>query len=320
MLIPRFTVWMCLVSLMVAGAGEVSSQAYPIKPIRIVTSQPGGSSDFSARLVAQGISGPLGQSVIAENRGGPIISAQIVSNATPDGYTLMANGGSFWVGPLLQKMPYDPVRQFSPITSTTVYPNILVVHSSVLVTSIKELIAYAKAKPGGLSYAAAQVGSSTHLAGELFNVMAGVRIVGVPYKGAGLALTSLMAGEVQVMFASATAVAPHIKSGRLNALAVTSAEPSALFPGLPTVAAAGLPGFEAGSRQGIWAPAKTPEAIVKRLNQEIVRFLTMPAVKERLLSMGIEAAPSSPEQFAAIIKSEMVRMGKVIKDAGIRVE
>src|SRR5262249_10698473 len=186
--------------------------------------------------------------------------------------------------------------------------------------SVRELVALAKARPGELNYGASGTGSSPHLAAELFKAMAGVNIARIPFKGAGPALNSLMGGEVQMMFATCGTVAPHMKSGRLRALAVTGAQPSALAPGVPTVAATGVPGYEAISIQAIFAPARTPVAPVMRLNQDIARVLGMPDVKERLLNTGVEAAPGPPEQLAAVMKSEMARLGKVIKDAGIRIE
>jgi tripartite-type tricarboxylate transporter receptor subunit TctC len=327
MLIARFAVSMFSIGVVALFAGEVaaqttstgSGQAYPNKPVRIVTSEPGGNGDFHARLLAQGLTSAWGVSFIVENRAG-IIAPETVAHANPDGYTLLAFGSSLWIGPLMQKMPYDPVRDLAPISATSRSPTVLVVHPSVPVRSVKELIALAKAKPGTLNFAAAAVGSPPHLAGELFKAMAQIDMVGIQYKAAGPALNDVIGGQVQLMFASAASVAPHIKSGRLNALAVTSAQPSVLFPGLPTVADSGLPGYESASAQGIWGPAKTPAALIKRLNQEVVQVLNKADVKERFLNIGAEAAPSSPEQLAAAIKSEMTRVGKVIKDAHIKVD
>jgi tripartite-type tricarboxylate transporter receptor subunit TctC len=213
---------------------------------------------------------------------------------------------------------WDPVRDFSPITLTMTQPNIVVVHPSVPVTSIKELIALCKARPGELNYASSSTGATNHVAAELFKAMAGVSILRINYKGGGPAVHDLVAGHVQLMFGSAGVVAPHTKSGRLRALAVTSAEPTPLAPGLPTVAAAGLPGYESSQFSGMLAPARTPAAIINRLNQEITRVLQRAEVKERLFSYGIEATPSTPEDFAATIKSEMAKMDKVIKSARLK--
>ena len=220
--------WTFSVSLLVLSAGAVSAQNYPNKPIRIVTATPGGSGDFVARLIAQGISSPLGQNIVVENRA-TIMSGELVSKAPPDGYTLLVIGGLFWIGPLLQKIPYDPVRDFSPIALLVNTPNILVVHESVAAKSVKELIDLAKARPGALNYASAGAGSSPHLAAELFKAMAGVNLVEIPYKGNAAGLNDLIGGQVQVMFPSAATVTPHVKSGRLRALAVTPrSRPSSL--------------------------------------------------------------------------------------------
>jgi tripartite-type tricarboxylate transporter receptor subunit TctC len=319
MLLLRIVVWMVPVGMIVLSAGMVSGQDYPSKPIRMVSPGPGGGADFVARFIAQGISGPLGQQVVVENRPAGVIPGQMVTKARPDGYTLLVNGNSFWIAPLMQdNIPYDPVKDFSPITSAVGSPNILVVHSSVAANSVKDLIALAKAKPGALNYASASAGGSVHLSAELFKYMAGVNIVRISYKSSGASVTALVAGEVQLMFANAPPVVPHVKSGRLRALAVTTLQPSTLFPELPTVAGSGLPGFEVASVYALFAPARTPAAIVNQLNQEIVRFLVRTDVKEKFLAAGVETIGSSPEELAAAMKSEMARMGKVIKLAGIR--
>jgi len=297
----------------------VSGQEYPSKSIRIVTAAAGGGSDFTSRVVAQGISGPLGQPVIVDNRTA-ILAAEAVLKAPPDGYTLLVTGTSFWVGPLLQKAPYDAVRDFAAVVQIAREINLVAVHPSVPAKSVKELIALAKARPGELNYALTVVGSSNHLSAELFKSMAGVNIVGIAYKGSAAGITALISGEVQLSINDAGLVSPHVKSGRLRALAVTSAEPSALVPTLPTVAASGLPGYEAVSMTGLWAPAKTPGTILNRLNQEIVRFLRTAEAKEKFLNNGAETVGSSPEQFASTIISDIAKWGKVIKDAGIKVQ
>jgi tripartite-type tricarboxylate transporter receptor subunit TctC len=212
------------------------------------------------------------------------------------------------------------VRDFSPITLAVTTPLLVVVHPSLPVKTVKELIALAKAKPGSLNYASGISGSATHLPAELFKAMAGVDIVRVAYKGGAPALTAVLAGEAQVMFATSSGAGPHVNSGRLRALAVTSAQPSALFPGLPTVSASGVPGYDAASIMCVFAPARTPAAVIGRLNQEIVRILNKPEVKERFIRAGSEVVASSPEQLAATITADMSTMGKVIKDAGIRAE
>jgi len=296
------------------------SQNFPIKPIRVVASEPGGGGDFVARLIAQGMSGGLGQQVLVDNRGGSvIIPAEIVAKAPADGYTLLLIGSTLWIEPLMRKTPYDPVRDFAPVSWVVGSPNILVVHPSLPVKSVKDLVALAQARPGELNHSVGIAGSSSQLASQLFKAMAGINMVSIPYKGIGPALTALVAGQVQVSFANPSAVSPHLKSGRLRALAVTSAQSSGLFPDLPTVAAT-LAGYESVSMFGMFAPARTPTPIVDRLNQEISRALGTVEIKEKFIAAGIETVASSPDRLAAAIKSEMARMGKVIRDAGIRAE
>jgi tripartite-type tricarboxylate transporter receptor subunit TctC len=307
---------MSFVALIAAGSDGATSQGYPNKPIRIVTGAPGGGSDFASRLIAQALTESFGQQVVVDNRGN--VAGEIVSKALPDGYTLLLDGASFWIGPLLQETSYDPLRDFSPVSAATLSPGILVVHPSVPANSVKELIALAKARPGEINYGSGGAGASTHLAPELFNVMAGVNITRINYKGAGPAINGLIGGEVQMMIPPAGSVSTHVKAGRLRALGITSAQPSALLPGLPTVAASGVPGYEAVSMTGMFAPAKTPAAIINRVSEETVRVLNRADVKERFLNSGVEAVGNTPQQFAAAVKSEMVKWGKVIKDAGVR--
>ncbi len=322
MLKPRVA-WTFAVGMLVLGAGGASGQDYPSKPIRIVTGGAGGGNDIIARLIAQGLTGTLGQHVIVDNRASGTIPGEVVSKAQPDGYTLVLGGRSFWIAPLLVsgKMPYDPVKDFSPITIPVSTANILAVHPLLPVKSVKELIALAKARPGELNYGASGMGSSPHLAAELFKAMAAVDIVRINYRAMGAVYIDLMTGQVQVAFGSATSVTPHITAGRLKALGVTSAQPSALAPGVPTVAASGLPGYEFVSPFVILAPARTPAPILNRLHQEIVLVLNDAGVKEKLLNGRIgEVVGSTPEQLAAMLKSEMAKWGKLIKDAGIRSE
>ncbi len=293
-------------------------QTYPSKPIRIYTATVGGSSDFISRLVAQGISGPLGQPVIVENRGG-ILAAEPVSKAAPDGYSLLLNAGTWYIATLLQKQTYDPVRDFSPIAITNTTPNVLVVDPSLPVKSAKELIALAKARPGELNYGHGGIGGAGHLSGELFKLLAKLDIVSVPYKGSGRSVPALVAGEVQLTFSDFEPLAPHVQSGRLRALAVTSAQPSALFPNLPTLAST-VPGYVAIANSGIFAPAKTPPAVITRLNQEIARFLKTPEARDRILKTGSEAVGSSPEELAAWVKTDMAQWGRVIKEANIKAD
>jgi tripartite-type tricarboxylate transporter receptor subunit TctC len=295
------------------------AQSYPHRPIRILAIGPGGGSDFPARLIAPALSASLREPVIVDNRGG-IIPAEIVSRATPDGYTVLVAGSTTWIGPLLQKLPYDPVKDFAGVSVMNQSPNILVVHPSLPVNSVKELIALAKAHPGALNYGSGGTGSTPHLAAELFKSMAGVNMVRIPYKSGAAALVDMIGGHTQLGFPSAGDMVPYIKSDKLKALAIASANPSALFPDLPTVAGSGLPGFESVSYNGLFAPADTPRTVVTRLNREVVRIINTPDVKEKFLAVGVEPRTSSPEEFDAIVRSEMSKAAKLIKDAGIRAD
>ncbi len=296
-------------------AGPVLSQDFPSKPVRISTAEVGGGSDVVARIIATALSTSLGQQVVVENRPG-LLSVETGAKAPADGYTLILSG-SLWIFPLMQKVSFDPIRDFVPVALVASTPNVLVVHPSLPVKSTKELIALAKARPGELNYGSGPPGSTSHLAAELFNIMAGIRVVGVPFRGNGPALIALLGGELQLMFGNAGGVAPHVASGKLRALAVTSAAPSALVPGVPTIAASGLSGYEMGSAIGIFAPVGTPIPIVARLNQEIVRVVRQVDVKEKFLNTGTEAMGTTPAEFAAFIKSDMARVSSVIKAAGI---
>jgi tripartite-type tricarboxylate transporter receptor subunit TctC len=301
------------VACVAAGA-----QDYPNKPIRIVTGGVGGGNDVVSRLLAIGLSAGLGQQIIVDNRASSIVPGEIVVKAQPDGYNLLSYGNSIWVGQLVRgNLVLDPVRDFSPVSAAAKAPNLLVVHPSVAAKSVAELVALAKAKPGSLNYSSGATGASSHLAAELFKAMAGINIVRIPYKSGATEMTDLVGGQVQMTFGTAS-VMPHVKSGRLRALAVTSLKPSALYPGVVTMTAAGLPGYESGSAYGVFGPAKLPAAILRRLNQEIVRYLGTPEAQERFLNAGLEAGASTPEQFVAEVRADVARWGKVIKDAGIR--
>ena len=315
MLRPRFFVGMVSVGLIIAGA--VSGQNYPNKPVRIVTTAAGSGGDFPSRIIAQGISGPLGQPVIIDNKSGGLFASETVAKAPADGHTLVVNGASLWISPLLRKVSYDPVGDFSPISLLVREVFIVALHPSVAANNVKELIALAKSRPGELNFGSAGSGGANHLAAELFKSMAGIKIVHVPYKGAGAAITAVISGEVQLIFGSATAIMPLTKSMKVRPLAVTSDEQSTLYPTLPTVAAF-LPGYESVSKTAVFAPARTPQPIINRLHDEIVRLLNQAEVKEKFFNAGAEVVGSSPEQLAVTMKSEMIRLSKVIKDAGIR--
>ncbi|HKA44485.1 MAG TPA: tripartite tricarboxylate transporter substrate-binding protein [Burkholderiales bacterium] len=308
-------------ALAVCGASGAADQAYPAKTVRMLTAELGGGSDLSARLIAQGLSTSLGQQVIVDNRVGGIIIADIAAKAAPDGYTLFTYSNTLWLIPLMRsRTSYDPLKDFAPITLVGSSPMILVVHPSVTATTVRDLISLAKARPGELNFATGPSGAIPHLSAELFKAMSGIDIVHIAYKGVGLAVTDVMGGRVQMMFPNANAALPHIRSGRLRGLAVTSAKPSGLAAGFPTMAAAGLPGYECVAMYAVLVPARTPGALVKRLNQEIVGVLTRPDVREKFLLASVEIVASSPEELTATMKSEMARMGKVIKAAGIRLE
>ncbi len=305
-----------LLGSMVVWALPTPAQTYPDRVVRIITTPAGSGSDFAARLVAQALSRTFGQQVIVDNRGNN--AAEIVIKSPLDGYTLLCWGSPVWITQLLlENLAWDPVRDLAPITMLASSPNVLVVHPSMPVRSVKELIALAKAKPGVLNYASPGTnGGAVFIAAELFKSMANVNIVHVPYKGTGPALLGVIGGEADLMFPSFVSVAPQIKAGKLRALAVTTARPSALAPGLPTVAAAsGLKGYESYGVFGMWAPMGTPAAIVTRLNQEIVKILNTADIKERFFNSGAEVVGNSAEEFSAFIKSDIEISGKLIKDA-----
>ena len=304
---------------LLTAAAFAPAQEFPSRTVRIVASEAGGSGDFVSRLIAQGLTSAFGQQVVVDNRGGGVIAGDVVAKAPPDGHTLLLYGNTLWLLPLMRKqIPYDPYRDFAPVTVAARGVNVLVVHPSLPVKSVKDLIGLARAQPGELNFSTAAPGTMNHLAAELFKSMAKVNIVRVSYRGSPSALTAVMTGEVQLTFGSAAPVRPHVQAKRVKALAVTTATRSPSYPELPTVAEAGVPGFEAVSVHGVFVPARTPEAITQRLNQEIVRILQRPESKERLATVGVEPAGSTPAQLAHVIKEELQRMGDVIREAGIQ--
>lgn len=306
------------------AAGAVWAQGYPNKPIRmIVAVPPGGPADTLARLVGPRLGEALGQTVVIDNRPGAngIIAYDMAARATPDGYTFVLVAAGVAINPsLYRNVPYDPVRDFSPITLGITVPNILVVHPAVAATSVRELIALAKAKPGKIAFASAGNGTSGHLALELFRQSSGIDVVHVPYKGGGPALTEVIAGQVQALFSIALAATPQVKAGKVRALAITSASRSPVAPDLPTIAESGFPGFEVIGWFGWLAPAQTPKEIVARLNHDIVRILQLPAVHERLLSLSTVPVGDTSAQFAGFVRSERDKWAKVIRAAGIKIE
>ena len=305
--------------------GAAPAQVYPSKPIRfILPFPPGGGTDLVARAIAQKAGESLGVQVVIDNRpgAGTVLASELAAHAAPDGYTIyMGTNTALAINPnLLAKLPYDPVKDFVPITRIVTLPNILVVHPSLPVKTVRELVTLAKGRPGQLNVGSSGNGTPAHLAGAMFNEVAGVNMVHIPYKGSGPALTALLSGETQLMFGSLTSSLPLVKSGRLRALAVTSLKPSAAVPGMPTVAAAGYPGFEAITWNGLFAPAGTPPAIVGRLHAEFVKVIDAPQFKSWLLEQGAEAATSTPEELAAFLKSEIALYAGLVRKSGMRAE
>ena len=311
----------CILALTAAMTSAVHAQSYPTKPVRIINPfSPGGSLDLVARLLAKYMSSELGQSVLVDNRpgAGGTIGVEAVAKAPADGYTLLIVQSSITINPSLQpRIPYDPIRDFAPISKVSDYMFFLVAHPSLPARTVKQLIALDKAKPGLLSYASVGVGSGTHLASELFNYMAGTKISHIPYKGTGQALPDLIGGHVAIMFGS-TSFVPHVRSGKLIGLGVTGAARSRTLPDVPTIAEAALPGYEVTAWNALFAPAGTPEAVVKRLNTLVREGLAQPEAKAAMDKQDLEATPSTPEALAALVRTELVKWGKVIKAAGIK--
>jgi len=307
----------------IAGLAQTPGQ-YPVRPVRIVVPQsPGASTDTTARLIAQRLTTALGQTVLVDNRpgAGSVIGTEVVAKATPDGHTLLVVASSITLNPILHKnLGWDPVRDFAPITQLSSFPNILVVHPAVPVKTVKDLVALAKAKPGGLNYGSAGTATGTHLSAELFKHMTGTDMVHVPYKGGGAAIPALMGGQVQLMFATTVSALPHVRAGKLRAIAVTSPKRSPSAPDVPTIAESGVPGYDHTPWNGFLAPAKTPRAVVARLNEETARILHTPETKAIFMNEGAEPVGNKPEEFGAIIKSEIAKWGKVIQAAGIKAD
>jgi tripartite-type tricarboxylate transporter receptor subunit TctC len=306
------------------GAMEAAAQAFPSRPVRLIVPQsPGGSTDVIARVVAQKMSDGLGQSVIVDNRpgAGSINGIEIVVHSAPDGHTLLAVAGSFTINPALhKKLPFDSIRDFTPVSHLATLPHILVVHPSVPANSVKELIALARAKPGQLNYASSGIATSTHLAAELFMYMTKTSMVNVPYKGGSPAMVAMLSGQCQLNFATISTAIPHIRAGKLRALAVTSGKRSVAAPEFPTIAESGLPGYDHSSWVGLLAPARTPQPAVARLNDAAVKATHAPEVKTVLLRDGLEATGTTPAEFATFIKTDIAKWIKVVKAAGITVQ
>jgi tripartite-type tricarboxylate transporter receptor subunit TctC len=314
-----------VVTLLCACAPAAWAQAdnYPTRPIRFIAANgPGGGLDIVSRAISPKLGAALGQQVIVDNRAGAAgsVASEIVAKSAPDGYTIMAGslGGLAVNTHIYKNLGYNPMRDLAAITWATSGSNVVVVHPSLPVKSIKELIAYAKANPGKITYGSSGAGNAGHLGTELFCTMTGVKMVHVPYKGGAPAMTDLLAGQVQLVFSSAPTAVPQVKAGRIRALAVTTAKRSIVLPDLPTVAEAGVPGFEADNWYGIVTTMKTPAPIINRLNAEIVKALHTPEVTQLLLTQGLEVKTSTPQEFGSYMRSEYDKWAKVVRDAGIQ--
>jgi tripartite-type tricarboxylate transporter receptor subunit TctC len=308
--------------LSVAAATATAQQGYPARAIRLVVpSAPGGSTDITARILAPKLSEYLGQQVVLENRAGTFIGVEAVARSAADGYTLLTGISSLAINPAVyRKMPYDALKDFAPITQTVALPSVLLTHPSLPAKSVKELVVLAKTRPGQINFASSGVGSNPHLTMELFLSMAGIRMLHVPYKGSGQGIIDVLAGHVPVMSPAMPTAISYIRAGRLRALGVSGAKRSNAAPDIPTIAEAGVPGYEATQWFGLLAPSGTPRPIVERLHHETVRALKEPNVRDRLVADGSDPVGSTPEEFAAYLRAETVKWAKVVKDVGIKPE
>ncbi len=320
----RGAISLCALLCVAHGGAAFAADNYPSKPIRLVVGfPPGGATDLVARIIQPRMSAALRQQVVIDNRAGAngIIAAELVARAEPDGYTIVfGHMGILVITPAIQKVPYDPFQDFAPIGQTVSLQNFIITHPAVPAKTLKDLIALAKAKPGRLNYATSGIGSPGHLAAALLESMAGIKLTHIPYKGGGPAITDLLAGHVPVFFAVISTAVPHVQSGKARGIAVTGTKRAEAIPDIPTIAEAGVPGYAATNWYGLLAPAKTPKPVIDRLNQEMVAALKAPEVVEGLKSRGIDAAPSSPAEFAAYIRTENTKWSKVIKQSGIKGE
>jgi len=316
-------VMMAALAASTAALSADPAQNYPNRPVRLITGSPGSTSDISARFVAQKLSELWHQQVVVDNRpgAGGIIGGEIAATANPDGYTLFVGQIGTHASPqfLFKKLAYDPVKDFTPISLMTNSGIALVVNASVPANNLKEFVAYAKSKPGSLNYGSAGGGTSSQLSGELFNQITGAKLVHIPYKGAGFALSGVVAGEVQAAFLSTTTASAQVKAGKLKALAVLSSKRFSAAPDIPTAAEQGFPGIDASVWFGMFAPAGTPKAIITKINHGVVSSLKSPDAVRVLAAQGAEAVPTTPEEFGAFLKSEIAKWGKVIKEAHIGV-
>jgi tripartite-type tricarboxylate transporter receptor subunit TctC len=309
------------IALAVSAHGQ---DAWPARPIRfILPFPPGGGTDILGRLIAERLSANLGQPVVTENRGGAggNVGAEAAAKSAPDGYTIVLVAPSLAISPTLySKLNYDPVKDFAPISLVATVPNVMITQASLPVQTLQEFIAFARSKPGALNFGSGGAGTSNHLAGELFNIVTGAKLVHVPYKGVNLAMQDVLAGNVHLVFIGIPAAAPHIKAGRLRALAIVAPLRSNALPEVPTVAEAGLRDFEVTTWYGVLAPAGTSKSVVNRLNAELVKIMHSPELKERLAATGTEPLTSTPEEFAAYIRREIAKWGEVIRKAGVKAD
>jgi tripartite-type tricarboxylate transporter receptor subunit TctC len=317
------TLALCLVPFALClDIAAANAQQYPARPVRfIVPFAPGGGTDVLARLLSQSLMETLGQPVIVDNRpgAGGVIGAEIAAKAPADGYTIvLGSPGPLTINPNLQRVPYDTLRDFAPITLATISPFVLVLHPSVPATSVKELIALAKAKPGQLNYGSAGTGSVSHFSSEQFKALAGVNIAQIPYKGASPAVTDLLAGRLHFMFENLPTIIAHVRAGKLKLLAVGTKTRSKIVPEYPTVAEAGVPGFESSTAFGVLAPAKTPAAVIARLNRDLANFLQSAGTREKMAAQGVETVGETPQQYAAHLKEELAKYARIVKAAGIK--
>ena len=305
-------------------AVHAAAQEFPVRPVRLLSGSPGSTGDFSARYIAQRLGERWRQQVVVDNRPavGGIVAAEIVAKANPDGHTLIVSGISVHATAqhLIRKLPFDPLRDFAPVSNLTNSGIVIVVIPTVPAGNLREFIAFAKASKAGVNYASSVVGSSSHLAGELFNQLTGAGLVHIPFKGAGFSMTALMTGEVQSAFLSTTTTSTQVRAGRLRALALLGTQRYAGMPDLPTAAEQGYPGLESYAWFGLFAPARTPAAIIAKINRDVVAILREAETKQAMLTQGAEPAPTTPAEFDAFVKSESLKWGRVIREAKIEVQ
>ena len=310
-----------LVLLSVTAYGQDS---WPSRPVRfILPFPPGGGTDILGRLIAERLSAGLGQPVVTENRGGAggNVGAEAAARSSPDGYTIVLVAPSLAISPTLySKINYDPVKDFAPVSLVATVPNVMITQASLPVQNLQEFIAFAKTKPGALNFGSGGAGTSNHLAGELFNIVTGAKLVHIPYKGVNLAMQDVLAGNVHLVFIGIPAAAPHIKAGKLRALALVAPQRSSALPEVPTVAEAGLRDFEVTTWYGVLTPAGTPRNVITRLNAELVKIMHSPELKEKLAATGTEPLTSTPEEFADYIKREIAKWGEVVRKAGVKAD